>query len=376
MFNLYSLCRVPFLRSHLVPFRAPLIPRTIRRLSAAPGSQEGIQVAHAQFLAGAPANTKWENGDVADELEGVSPGSGKRVLHQSWGLSCLQSLGKLLPTSSHLFKLIIPIPNSNKPPTVILLHPAQPLSHVSRLILSSLTESDSIPARISFQSFAAVSKRPYQWSDSTDIGDFIRDAARSAKFRICFTNDEGKETSAISVRVPTFADRTVFLRRRLAIINAQLESMHEIKRTCDKEAHRGAKRMAIGGFGMLVAYWGIVARLTFWDYGWDVMEPVTYLSGLSTVICGYLWFLYRGREVSYSSVLDSSISTRREALYKAHGLDIDRWLDLVSEKKGLVKEIGRIAEDYEGKDDEPKKEDIEEDEEDTKDHDTKSHKAS
>ncbi|KAK0205577.1 hypothetical protein DFS33DRAFT_779927 [Desarmillaria ectypa] len=353
MFSPYPLRRVPWMRYHSIPFRAPIIPRAIRCLSAAPDSQEGIKVAHAQFLAGAPANTKWENGEVADELEGVSPG-----------------IGKLLPTSSHLFKLIIPMPNSNTPPTVILLHPAQPLSHVSRLILSSLAE-DPPSTRISFQSFAAVSKRPYQWSDSTDVGDFIRDGARSAEFRICFTGNEGKETRAISVRVPTFADRTVFLRRRLAIINAQLESMHEIKRTCDKEAHRGAKRMAIGGFGMLVAYWGIVARLTFWDYGWDVMEPITYLSGLSTVICGYLWFLYRGREVSYSSVLDSSISVRREALYKVHGLDIDRWLDLVSEKKGLVKEIGRIAEDYEGQDDGLKKGEIEE-EEDTKDHDTKS----
>ncbi|KAK0194686.1 hypothetical protein F5146DRAFT_1185839 [Armillaria mellea] len=342
MFCLLPLRRVSLLHYHLVPFRTPLIPRTIRCLSAVPDSQEGINVAHAQFLAGAPANTKWEDSEVVDELEGVSPGS-----------------GKLLPTSTHLFKLILPMSNSSKPPTVILLHPAQPLN--------------PLPARISFQSFATVSKRPYQWSDSTDVGDFIRDATRSAKFRLCFTDGEGRESNAISVRVPTFEDRTIFLRRRLAIINAQLESMHEIKRMCDKEARRGAKRMAIGGFGMLVAYWGIVARLTFWDYGWDVMEPITYLSGLSTVICGYLWFLYQGREVSYSSVLDSSISTRREALYKTHGLDIDRWLDLVSEKKGLVKEISRIAQDYEGHEDGPKernKED-EEDEEDTKDSNTK-----
>ncbi|PBK61184.1 hypothetical protein ARMSODRAFT_1065359 [Armillaria solidipes] len=108
-----------------------------------------------------------------------------------------------------------------------------------------------------------MSKRPYQWSDSTDIGDFIRDAARSAKFQLCFTDDEGRETSAISLCVPTFEDRTVFLCRRLAITNAQLESMHEIKLTCDKETQRGAKCMAIGGFEMLAAYWGIVVRLTF-----------------------------------------------------------------------------------------------------------------
>mgnify|MGYP007124449259 CR=1 FL=1 len=96
----------------------------------------------------------------------------------------------------------------------------------------------------------------------------------------------------------------------------------------------------------------------------DVMEPVTYLSGLSMVILGYLWyviavwldhnmgsrfirFLYQGREVSYSSVLAQSISNRRNNLYKARGFDVERWADLTAERKALRKEIGRIAEDYE-----------------------------
>lgn len=78
----------------------------------------------------------------------------------------------------------------------------------------------------------------------------------------------------------------------------------------------------------------------------DVMEPITYLSGLSTVVCGYLWFLYRGREVSYSSLLDSSVSARREALYRSRGFDLERWVDLHTSAKGLKKEIRSIAEDY------------------------------
>lgn len=214
--------------------------------------------------------------------------------------------GKLSPTSSHLFKLILPLgrlslptnrrsepyPKDSKakrpPPTVILLHPSQPLSHVSRLILASLA-----PATPTI-SFRSISPRGqvFQWSDSTDVGDFIRDAARAAKFSICISHDppsqvhpssdsnkhiiadekdEGKtEDTIIDVEVPTFADRTRFLRRRLADIEKKLQSMEGLKRECDAEAHRGAKRMAMGGFGMLIVYWGAVARLTFWDYGWCV----------------------------------------------------------------------------------------------------------
>lgn len=95
------------------------------------------------------------------------------------------------------------------------------------------------------------------------------------------------------------------------------------------------------------------------------MEPITYLSGLSTVICGYLWFvplppsphslpltphpssfppihyrfLYQGREVSYSSVLDRSVLARRQALYKTHGLDIERWAELQADARRLRREI-------------------------------------
>ena len=50
--------------------------------------------------------------------------------------------------------------------------------------------------------------------------------------------------------------------------------------------------------------------------------------------------------MSYSSVLDRSISARREALYKARGLDIDHWGDLVAEARVLRRDIGRIAQDY------------------------------
>lgn len=59
-------------------------------------------------------------------------------------------------------------------------------------------------------------------------------------------------------------------------------------------------------------------------------------------------FLRQGREVSYSSILHQSLSTRRRALYASKGLDIERWADLVTEQKAIEKEIERIREDYEG----------------------------
>lgn len=57
-------------------------------------------------------------------------------------------------------------------------------------------------------------------------------------------------------------------------------------------------------------------------------------------------FLYRGREMSYSALLHDQVSARRETLYKNRGLDIDKWMDLVSEAKSIRREISGIAQDY------------------------------
>ncbi|KIY70227.1 hypothetical protein CYLTODRAFT_392375 [Cylindrobasidium torrendii FP15055 ss-10] len=333
------------------------------RTYASGGDSDKLQVSHSQFIQEAKPLARWkqdhdlDKGD--DELAGLTAG-----------------IGKILPTKSHLFKLVLP-PISNKyatgvdhketeplaedaVPIAFLLHPSQPLSHIRKLLLSSMRLPKETPEPdIAFEATSRPGRR-FEWSDSTDVADFVRDAARAAEFSIVLkypTLQDPQKTDdrTIRVRVPTFADRTVFLRRRLTLIDKQRGSLEKLKRECDHDAHRGARRMAVSGFGMLVVYWGLVARLTFWepDWGWDVMEPVTYLSGLSTVILGYLWFLYQGREVSYSSVLDSSISTRRQSLYQARGLDIERLQELISERRTLLQEIGRIAEDYEQTTDAP-----------------------
>lgn len=116
---------------------------------------------------------------------------------------------------------------------------------------------------------------------------------------------------------------------------------------CDNLAHRGAQRVAIGGFGILAVWWYSVYKLTFeTDLGWDTMEPVTYLVSLSTLMAGYLWFLYHNREISYKSALDFTVSKRQKRLYQQHGLDLQLWENLVDEGKALRREIKGIAAEY------------------------------
>ncbi|OAF56040.1 hypothetical protein VC83_07405 [Pseudogymnoascus destructans] len=195
------------------------------------------------------------------------------------------------------------------------------------------------------QPSAAEKKRKFvRWSTSTEIGDFIRDAARGKEFAI---EIEGSREGDICVGVPSFADRTHYLRVRLRKLARRLDGMAKIKKECDDLAHRSAQRLAMGGFGILVAWWASIYHFTFQtDYGWDTMEPITYLAGLSTIMIGYLYFLWHNREVSYRSALHATVSHQQNRLYTVRGLDIGTWESLVEEANSLRKEVKKVAEEY------------------------------
>ncbi|KAJ5745177.1 hypothetical protein N7520_010359 [Penicillium odoratum] len=189
-------------------------------------------------------------------------------------------------------------------------------------------------------------ERFVRWSQATEVGDFIRDAARTREFIVSI---EGAPSGLgqIRVTVPSFNERTYFLRMRLRKLSRRIQGIAEIKHKCDELAQRGAQRVAIGGFGILSVWWCMVYKLTFeTDLGWDTMEPVTYLVSLSTLMGGYLWFLYHNREISYKSALDFTVSTRQKKLYQLHNVDLQLWETLIDEGKALRREIKGIAAEY------------------------------
>ncbi|KAE8340891.1 hypothetical protein BDV24DRAFT_58768 [Aspergillus arachidicola] len=307
-----------------------------------------------------------------------------------------------LPTASHNSK------HDDIEPIAILIHPQQPLSYLERLIQDEIPpiSIDGAKPRAPAVSFIALQmddnpvkpkksmyettdtevhrlgeigagheakqrrRRPdeeddtysylrrgepgksnreerfVRWSQSTEIGDFVRDASRAREFIVSI---EGGPAGVrqIQVTVPSFDQRTHFLRMRLRKISGRIQSIAEIKHECDALAHRGAQRVAVGGFGILAMWWYLVYKLTFeTDLGWDTMEPVTYLASLSTLMGGYLWFLYHNREISYKSALDFTINARQKKLYERKGVDLHEWESLIDEGNLLRREIKTIAAEY------------------------------
>lgn len=181
-----------------------------------------------------------------------------------------------------------------------------------------------------------------RWSKSTEIGDFIQDAARGKEFIV---EIEGKD--GIGVAVPSFNDRTYYMRQRLRRTMREIKTMVAVKEECDRVAHKSAERIALSGAGLLLGWWYLVYRITFeTTLGWEVMEPVTYLVGLSTIIASYLFFLYKNREVSYRSAMNITVGARRQKLYQAKGFDLLAWESRCEEANQLKRDIKAIAREY------------------------------
>ncbi|KAK3388759.1 hypothetical protein B0T20DRAFT_102197 [Sordaria brevicollis] len=284
--------------------------------------------------------------------------------------------------------------NSDIQPLALLIHPQQPLSYVERLIQAELppvvedgkekipnvyfraedteqgdqkptsraeakskddggepSEYDTNMTHVASYSGlghrgpkrSSEDKRWVRWSSSTEMGDFIRDAARGREFAI---EVEGYNIE-MRVSVPSFGDRTYYMRQRLRKMSTEIDALAKIKQECDQLAHQSAHRLAKGGFGLLAGWWGVVYYVTFHtEFGWDLVEPVTYLAGLTTIMGGYLWFLYINKDLSYRAAMNVTVSRRQHALYEMKGLDLDRWEQLVQDANALRREIRVIAVEY------------------------------
>ncbi|KAI0479134.1 hypothetical protein GGR56DRAFT_363388 [Xylariaceae sp. FL0804] len=314
------------------------------------------------------------------------------------GMNKNMAKGKLLTTPTRLLKLILPLPvdathdeegnrgefrslaqNEEIQPLALLIHPHQPLSYLERLIqaelppvfdgegkekmpsvffLAEASQRDEEGKNVGNQkpNVASYSGSGHEgadtpadaqswvrWSSSTEVGDFIRDAARGREFAIQISGHRNE----MRVGVPSFNDRTHFMRLRLRRMSRKINDLARIKEECDKLAHRGAHRIAKAGFAVLSGWWGAVYFVTFHtEAGWDLVEPVTYLAGLTTIMGGYLWFLFISRDLSYQAALNITVSRRQNVLYEARGFQPQKWEGLVADANALRKEIRIIAEEY------------------------------
>lgn len=65
----------------------------------------------------------------------------------------------------------------------------------------------------------------------------------------------------------------------------------QVKEELNKKAQRRTTWVLWGGMAYMATQFGILARLTWWEYSWDIMEPVTYFITYGTAMAMYAYFV-------------------------------------------------------------------------------------
>ncbi|KAK1353952.1 Calcium uniporter protein [Heracleum sosnowskyi] len=108
----------------------------------------------------------------------------------------------------------------------------------------------------------------------------------------------------------------------------ELKKLQEKKDELDTMAHKQVRRILWGGLGFSLLQVGLFFRLTFWEFSWDVMEPITFFTTTTGVIIGYAYFLFTSRDPSYQDMMKRLFLRKQRNLIKKHGFDIGRLTEL------------------------------------------------
>lgn len=108
----------------------------------------------------------------------------------------------------------------------------------------------------------------------------------------------------------------------------ELKKLQDKKEEIDILAHKQVRRILWTGLGFAVVQVGLFFRLTFWEFSWDVMEPIAFFTTTTGIVIGYAYFLMTSRDPTYQDLLKRLFLSRQRKLIKRHNFDIQRLLEL------------------------------------------------
>ncbi|KAI4319365.1 hypothetical protein MLD38_032969 [Melastoma candidum] len=111
-------------------------------------------------------------------------------------------------------------------------------------------------------------------------------------------------------------------------IRDELKALQEKKEEIDVMAHKQVRRILYVGLGLSVSLIMLFFRLTFWEFSWDVMEPIAFFVTTTGVVIGYAYFLYTSRDPTYQDLLKRIFLSRQRKLIRKYNFDVDRFMEL------------------------------------------------
>jgi len=82
-------------------------------------------------------------------------------------------------------------------------------------------------------------------------------------------------------------------------LQVELAPLEEKKQLLAQLSSKRTNVLTWVGLGLMSVQFGILARLTWWEYSWDIMEPVTYFVTYGTAMLAYAYFVFTKQVPAY-----------------------------------------------------------------------------
>ncbi|KAF9670984.1 hypothetical protein SADUNF_Sadunf13G0126000 [Salix dunnii] len=113
----------------------------------------------------------------------------------------------------------------------------------------------------------------------------------------------------------------------------ELKMLQEKKEEIDVQAHKEVRRILYSGLCLALLQVGLFFRLTFWEFSWDVMEPIAFFATTSSIVIGYAYFLITARDPTYQDLMKRLFLSRQRKLFKKLNFDVERFKELQLKQK-------------------------------------------
>ncbi|XP_022905533.1 calcium uniporter protein, mitochondrial isoform X1 [Onthophagus taurus] len=128
----------------------------------------------------------------------------------------------------------------------------------------------------------------------------------------------------------------------LETLQQELIPLEEVKSQLEIVAHRKSNWLAWAGLGLMSVQFGILARLTWWEYSWDIMEPVTYFVTYGTAMACYAYFVLTKQEYVLTDVKDRQHLITLHKKAKKSGFDVNKYNVLKDQITKLQKDLKKL----------------------------------
>uniref|UniRef100_A0A915Q135 Calcium uniporter protein n=1 Tax=Setaria digitata TaxID=48799 RepID=A0A915Q135_9BILA len=125
-------------------------------------------------------------------------------------------------------------------------------------------------------------------------------------------------------------------------VQAELKPLVQIKAEIDAFCKRRAQRILWLTLGAMGFQAGFLARLTWWEYSWDTMEPITYFATYATLIASFAYYLYTNQYYNYNDHKRRAMSLYFHKQAARSNFDISRFNELQNIASSLRHDLKRL----------------------------------